>query len=417
MRVKNMIYILVITLIICCLTFSSCAVSNMPLSTTVPTILPPSPSTTTAGPTILYDTGTGPTNTPITQSPLVTQTPTDTPPMQTEVPVPHLEIVDVAAEPIPWIKELSQTGQMVCDYFRIKLIFTIMNKGGADFPPEGVTASIGTGGIFFFTILYRDGDEWQEDENSQTRVLQEAQYYTFWYHNELNVPAGGTTQLERVFRVAYQYPLNPFQVVAWFTEPMWRLEPGRIIPPPDTPVIEQMYSFPDGKRISLKLDGTPFMSIPIDVHGPDVRPVQAVYIPVPGEARRFDTCLIFENIGELSAEKVYASLKVPDTISSNNSIQWTQEVTGPFAPGMHAVFVCNQFVSGVPDYTKSELYITLLCPEDSPGVVSVGDVDMSNDLKLIEQTKEQSKESLADILARCISVHRFGDCDPALGLD
>jgi hypothetical protein len=303
--------------------------------------------------------------------------------------VSHLAIVGVDVEPVPWVRVKADTGQMVCDFFYVNLTFHIQNKGNTDFPPAGVNGRSDRGGVLFYTVLY-NGQESQDQY-----VLQAIKPYTFWNHHPLDVPAGGYTTLERQFRVPTDHPLNPFSITAWFTEPRSRLQSD--IPPTGAPVIQQTYNRPDGTEAMLEMEQSPYVSKPFTINGPDLLPLQLIGVPDAEMARHYDTVLIFENQGTEARSSVTVSINVPDGKGSN-SISWMRDINGPFAPGKYAVIIEDRLAMGEPDWTNCRARVSLHCTDAIEGFTSLGDVDLSNDVKLFKETTEGSSTSLSNYI-------------------
>nr|NIQ33738.1 hypothetical protein [Nitrososphaeria archaeon] len=361
--------------------------TSTPTSTPTPT--PPAP----ADGTELFDTAKDGSDTSTSESTGATGVTDTSGTTQPETAFPHLAIVGVDYELINWVKEPGQY-HMVGTYFRIKLTFKITNKGEADFPPEGVTANLGNGGRLFWTILY-DG---KQSEDTMTNMYP---FYSFWYHNELNIPAGGIGFVEREFRVAFDRPLNPFTVVAWFAPP---LTEESEIPAADAPVIQQTVPIPGGNKIALQLDQAPYVSEAFILEGPDIKPLIISVSEVKGKPGLYNIIAIFENLNPVeTAGSVQVTIMVPDKSKPNSyslsdvSFNWFREISGPFVMGRHGIYLENQRVRGEPYWEKTYFHTVLLCPDPdaTSGEISIGDIDRTNDLRYM---KDVWKESLTDLL-------------------
>jgi hypothetical protein len=358
--------------------------------------------------------------------------------------IPHLEIIGVEAEPIPWV-QVPRPGSniTVCDYFRIKLKIAIYNRGDADFPPKENLHNVAH---LMFTVLY--GEKEEEDWVGQTRTYQDTPF-SFPYHNPLDIPAGGTVYVEREFRVARQYPLNPFKIVAWFIPPVWEHRPSvhedppkppikyAEIPPSDAPMIQQMASTPSGERILLQLDGKPFTSDQFSFEGPDIKPVQWFYEYYPEKPSLYNVGVVFENVGQETNGSVQVSfsatefvLDSTDGANRKTSISGSHVVEGPFAQGMHAIVFCDQIARGDPDWSSTIIQTSLLCPKANLSVLSIGDINLINDIVEVQESsdddifkyleamnkpKEELEREVAEkrnaLLSSCITVKYFGNCD------
>jgi len=356
---------------------------------------------------------------------------------------PVLEIVFVEAEPVPWVRQgvtEAKPQGTGCDLFRIQLTFTISNRGTADFPPEGMTARLDRGGKLFWTVLFGGGRAREPRETGQSTIYSE---YSFWYHEDLTIPEGGTAKVVREFPVPTDVPLNEFTVVAWFVPPMTQYavygddrEPApkvksgrssrrdssstppprttglvRPSPPPMTaPPIRQTITRDGREDVALELAGAPFRSPPIAIDGPDVQPVRALWIEAD-KPEHFDTVLVFENRGSETVASVQAGMGV-SYVGTNESMGWNLELPGPFPPGRYCAYVLGEHALQEPDFSTNRAQVSLRCPlPDAVGAdaVSLGDVDLTNDLTEFRDTRERPGYNSIE--------EATGGCEPRLFVD
>ncbi len=361
-------------------------------------------------------------------------------PAAADLAYPVLEIVSVEAEPVPWVREQvseERLPQGVCDFFRIRLTFTISNRGAADFPPEGVTARSDRGGKLFWTVLHGGR------ETGQAIIYPE---YSFWYHNELVIPEGGVGTIVREFAVPTDMPLNAFTVVAWFVPPMTpyagygddreppsrtktgrtsrrsssstpppgSAEPVRPSPPPaTTPSIQQTITRDGREQVALELVGAPFRSAPITIDGPDVRPVRAIWLK-DDKPEHWNTVLVFENRGSETVASVQAGMGVSYVGKPSESMGWSHELPGPFPPGRYCAYVLGEHALEEPDFSTNRARVSLRCPlPDTVGadVISLGDVDLTNDWQEFPDTKERAGYNSLEEAAGGCEVRLFADPD------
>ncbi len=381
---------------------------------------------------------------------------------QEEADFPHLAIVGVEAEPIPWVLEPGPY-HTVCDYFRIKLRFTVRNIGKAAFPPEGVTPGLANRGYLLWTVLYNG----EESGDNETRIYQP--HLVTWNYSEIQyqealdiIPPQGAITIEREFRAALDHPLNPFQVVAWFHPPVTTpagsskigrtqergtadsqpVEGSRLeteIPSPDAPVIKIQETISGGERTVLQLEQAPFVSEEFRIDGPDVEPIKLIWIDnAGGKENHYDTGVVFENLGTTAVGSVHVSFYVPfaklnaEDLEIIDRISWSYEIPGPITKGKYAVVFCGIEAEGAPVLVEElelmRISVQLHCPEYSPGPISIGDVDRTNDVNkgvavgpyypegydpkihTSEWIGEQVARELEDLLGSCVKVVRIG-CD------
>jgi hypothetical protein len=355
---------------------------------------------------------------------------------------PILEIVDVEVEPVPWVREqVSKTSpQGVCDFFRIRLTFTISNHGTADFPPAGIPARLDTGGKLFWTVLFGGDETQQPRETGQATIYNE---YSFWYHDELTIPEGGVAKVVREFAAPTDVPLNDLTVVAWFVPPMTeyladgdgrepssKVKSGRTSrdaprssaparptmllrpsPPPDAaPPIRQTITRDGREQVALELMGAPFRSTPITISGPDLLPLQAIWVK-DDKPEHWNTVLVFENRGSETVASVRAGMGV-SYVGTTESMGWSLELPGPFPRGRFCAYVLGEHALLEPDFSTNRAQVSLRCPlPEAVGAdtISLSDVDPTNDRQEFPDTRERSGYgSLREVT---------GECDVRLYLD
>lgn len=352
-----------------------------------------------------------------------------------ELGYPILAIVDVEAEPVPWVREqVSETSpQGICDFFRIRLTFTISNRGTADFPPAGVPARLDHGGKLFWTVLYGGDETQQPRETGQATVYDE---FSFWHHNELTVPEGGVAKIVREFAVPTDLPLNDLTVVAWFVPPMTEYaaagdgrEPSsnvksgrtsrdaprssapprpttllRPSPPPlAAPPIRQTVTRDGREQVALELEGAPFSSPPITINGPDLVPLQAIWVK-DDKPEHWNTVLVFANRGSETVASVRAGMGV-SYVGTTESMGWSLELPGPFPPGRYCAYVLGEHALQDPDFSTNRATVSLRCPlPEAVGAdtVSLGDVDLTNDRQEFPDTRERTGYgTLSEVTGEC----------------
>jgi hypothetical protein len=151
------------------------------------------------------------------------------------------------------------------------------------------------------------------------------------------------------------------------------------------------------------------VTTPLPVRGPDLQPLQVIYVPVSGKPGWYHTVLIFENKGLGTAYgSVYATITVPDKSEasfSHNSLHWIREIPGTFPPGKYAIYMLDRQAYGDPDWANAWARVSLKCPAEDPGADSLGDIDRTNDINEFENTAMPPGASLEELTEGCIVIH------------